>query len=95
LLESERAIGDHELGANRQLTPLQIEEQSPLRLRTLSRTRSVRPTSFFQPSDDDQQVLRGVFETGLDVNAVDPEVDVAFGREITCALARRSRWPLR
>jgi hypothetical protein len=47
LLESERAIGDHELGANRQLTPLQIEEQFALRLRTLSRTRSVRPTSFF------------------------------------------------
>src|SRR5262245_60001128 len=28
--------------------------------------------------NDDQQALRGVFETGLHMNAVDPEVDVAF-----------------
>jgi hypothetical protein len=33
-------------------------------------------------SDDDHQALRCVFQTGLHVNAVDPEVDVAFGREI-------------
>src|SRR5262249_27096743 len=39
-------------------------------------------------SDDDEQALRGVFETGLHVNAVDPEVDVAFGREIALAPAR-------
>src|SRR6266542_4453105 len=39
-------------------------------------------------SDDDQQALRGIFETGLHVNAVDPEVDVAFGREIALAPAR-------
>src|SRR5262249_42404978 len=32
--------------------------------------------------------LRGVFETGLHVNAVDPEGDVAFGREIALAPAR-------
>ena len=38
-------------------------------------------------SDDDQQALRGVFETGLHVNAVDPEVDIAFGREIALAPA--------
>jgi hypothetical protein len=25
------------------------------------------------------QALRGVFETGLHVNSVDPEVDLAFG----------------
>jgi hypothetical protein len=57
----------------------------------LSRTPSLRPTSSFPAlgcgSDDDQQALRGVFETGLDVNAVNPEEDVAFGREIALAPA--------
>jgi hypothetical protein len=38
--------------------------------------------------DDDQQALRGVFEPGLHMDAVDPEVDVAFGREIALAPAR-------
>src|SRR5262249_13633386 len=91
LPESERAIGDRELGANRQPTPLQIEEHSPPRLRTLAHT--VGEADKLLPalacgSDDDQQALRGVFETGLHVNAVDPEVDVAFGREIALAPAR-------
>src|SRR6266446_1995405 len=91
LPEPERAIGDRELGANRQPTPLQIEEQFPPRLRTLAHT--VGEADELLPalggsSDDDQQALRGVFETGLHVNAVDPEVDVAFGREIALAPAR-------
>ena len=37
-------------------------------------------------SDDDQQALRGVFEPGLHMDAVDPEVDVAFGREVALGL---------
>src|SRR5262252_1895767 len=91
LPESERAIGDRELGANRQPTPLQIEEQFPPRLRTLTHT--VGEADKLLPalgcgSDDDEQALRGVFQTGLHVNAVDPEVDVAFGREIALAPAR-------
>src|SRR5262249_34076627 len=91
LPESERAIGDRELRANRQPTPLQIEEQFSPRLRTLAHT--VGEADKLLPalgwgSDDDQQALRGVFETGLHVNAVDPEVDVAFGREIALAPAR-------
>src|SRR6266545_1911400 len=68
-----------------------IEEQFPPRLRTLAHT--VGEADKLLPalgcgSDDDQQALRGVFETGLHVNAVDPEVDVAFGREIALAPAR-------
>src|SRR5262249_26585209 len=90
LPESERAIGDRELGANRQPTPFQIEEQFPPRLRTFAHT--VGEADKLLPalgcgSDDDQQALRGVFETGLHVNAVDPEVDIAFGREIALAPA--------
>src|SRR5215468_3707229 len=90
LPESERAIGDRELGANRQPTPLQIEEQFPPRLRTLAHT--VGEADKLLPalgcgSNDDQQALRSVFQTGLHVNAVDPEVDVAFGREIAFAPA--------
>src|SRR2546430_17257952 len=68
-----------------------IEEQFPPRLRTLAHT--VGEADKLLPalgcgSDDDQQALRGVFETGLHVDAVDPEVDVAFGREIALAPAR-------
>src|SRR4029453_9091438 len=90
LPEPERAIGDRELGANRQPTPLQIEEQFSPRLRTLAHTVGEADkllAALGCGSDDDQQALRGVFETGLHVNAVDPEVDVAFGREITLAPA--------
>src|SRR5258706_6056937 len=71
LPEPERAIGDRELGANRQPTPLQIEEQFPPRLRTLAHT--VGEADELLPalgggSDDDQQALRAVFETGLHMN---------------------------
>ena len=61
--ESERAIGDRELGANRQPTPLQIEEQFPPRVRTFAYT--VAEADKLLPalgcgSDDDQQALRAV-----------------------------------
>src|SRR5215470_14453553 len=70
--------------------PRRIEEQFPPRLRTFVHT--VGEADKLLPalgcgSDDDQQALRGVFETGLHVNAVDPEVDIAFGREIALAPA--------
>ena len=90
LPESERAIGDREFGANRQPTPPQIEEQFPPRLRTLAHTVGEADkllAALGCGSDDNQQALRGVFETGLHMNAVDPEVDVAFGREIALAPA--------
>jgi hypothetical protein len=57
LPESERAIGDRDLGANRQPTPLHIEEQFPPKIAHF-RAPSVRPISSFLPlgcgSDDDQ-----------------------------------------
>src|SRR5215813_11068104 len=91
LPKAKRAIGDRQLRANRQPTPLQIEEQFPPRLRTFAYT--VAEADKLLPalgcgSDNDQQALRAVFETGLHVNAVGPEVDVAFGREIALAPAR-------
>jgi hypothetical protein len=84
LPESERTIGDRELGTNRQPTPLEIEEQFAPRLRTLAHP--VGEADKLLPalgcgSDDDQQALRGIFETGLHVNAVDPEVDVGRRRQ--------------
>src|SRR5215813_1797150 len=91
LPKAKRAIGDRQLRANRQPTPLQIEEQFPPRLRTFAYT--VAEADKLLPalgcgSDNDQQALRAVFETGLHMNAVGPEVDVAFGREIALAPAR-------
>jgi hypothetical protein len=38
-------------------------------------------------ANNDQQALRIVFQPGLNMNAVDPEIDVAFGREVALAPA--------
>src|SRR5262245_8611312 len=38
-------------------------------------------------ADDNQQALRIIFEPGLNMNTVDPEIDVAFGREVALAPA--------
>lgn len=38
--------------------------------------------------DDNQETLRLVLEPGLDMDAVDLEVDVAFGRQMALARAR-------
>src|SRR3954471_22085350 len=52
----------------------------------LSRAPSVKPSSSFfalrRRADDHQDALLGVFETGLQVNAVGPHIDVALGRQI-------------
>src|SRR3954464_11516593 len=59
---------------------------SPFQDCAFSRTPSVRPTSsllaFGCRPDDDEQALRIVFEPGLHVDAVGPEVDVALDRQI-------------
>ena len=91
LPEAERAIGDRQLGPHREPTPLQVEEQLPPRLRTLAH--AVDEADEFllalgRGPDDDQQALRGVLQPGLHVDAVDPEVDVALGREVALAPAR-------
>jgi transposase-like protein len=43
---------------------------------------------FRRCTNDDQQALRIVLEAGLHMDAVDPEVDIAFGREIALTPAR-------
>ena len=91
LPEAERAVGDREFGADRKPAPLQVEEQLPPGLRALAH--AVDEADEFllalgRGADDDQQALRGVLEPGLHVDAVDPEVDVALGREIALAPAR-------
>src|SRR6266540_419063 len=63
LPEPERTIGDRELGANREPTPLEIEEQFAPRVRTLAH--AVGEADKLLPalgcgSDDDQQALRGI-----------------------------------
>src|ERR1700704_1527747 len=44
--------------------------------------------AFGRGADDHQQALRGLLEPGLHMDAIDPEVNVAFGREITLAPTR-------
>src|SRR4029077_7985874 len=44
--------------------------------------------AFGRGADDHQQALRGLLEPGLHMDAVDPEVNVAVGREITLAPTR-------
>src|SRR6266536_1267852 len=91
LPEAERAVGDREFGSHREPTPLQVEEELPPGLRTLAHAVDEADKlrlAFGRGADDDQQALRGVFEPGLHVDAVDPEVDVALGGEITLAPAR-------
>src|SRR5262245_28367329 len=76
LPESGRAIGARDRGANRQPAPRQIEEQFPPRRPTLAHTFGEADKllpALWCGSYDDEQALPGVFETGLHVNAVDPE----------------------
>src|SRR5205807_4677211 len=95
LPKPERAIGDRELGANRQPTPLQIEEQFSPRLRTLAHT--VGEADELLPalgcgSDDDQQALRGVFETGLHRECRRPRSRCSvWPRDRACSSARALR----
>src|SRR5271169_2973930 len=50
----------------------------------LSRIPSASPTSSFLPSgaDDHEQTLRIIFEPGLDVDAIDPEVNIPLGGQV-------------
>jgi len=88
LPKPERAIATRELGANRQPTP--SDRGAVLAKIAHSRAHvgeATTPSALGCGSDDDQQALR-VSSRRLHVNAVDPEVDVAFGREI--ALVQRA-----
>src|SRR6266536_2615660 len=91
LPEAECAVGDRELGPHREPAPLHVEEEFPPGLPALARTVDEADQlllAFRRGADDDQQALRGILEPGLHMDAVDPAVDVAFGREIALAPAR-------
>src|SRR4030088_3536886 len=71
-----------------QAPPLEVEEELFPRLRALAHAVD-EPDKFLfafgRGADDHQQALRGLLEPGLHMDAVDPEVKVAFGREIALA----------
>src|SRR3981189_3495293 len=71
--------------------PFEVEEELFPRLRALAHAVD-EPDKFLfafgRGADDHQQALRGFLEPGLHMDAVDPEVNVAFGREIALAPTR-------
>ena len=91
LPEAERAVGDREFGAHRKPAPFEVEEQLFPGLRALAHAVD-EPDEFLfalgRGADDHQQALRVLLEPSLHMDAVDPEVNVAFGREIALAPAR-------
>src|SRR6195256_558795 len=91
LPEAEGTVGDRELGSHRKPPPLEVEEELFPRLRALADAVD-EPDKFLfafgRGADDHQQALRGFLEPGLHMDAVDPEVNVAFGREIALAPTR-------
>ena len=91
LPEAERTVGDRKLGRHRKSAPLQVEKQLPPGLGALAHAVDEADEFLFAlrgGTDDDQQALRIVLQTGLHVDAISPEVDVAFGREIALAPAQ-------
>src|ERR1700737_243312 len=71
--------------------PFEIEEELFPGLRALAHAVD-EPDKFLfafgRGADDHHQTLCGLLEPGLHMGAVDPEVNVAFGREIALAPAR-------
>ena len=85
LPEAERAVGDGELRPDRKSASLEIEQEFLPRLRALAH--AVGQADQFllalrRRADDHEQALRIILKPGLDVDAVDPEVDVAFGGQV-------------
>ena len=83
--EAKRAIGDGELRSYCQTAPLEIEQQFLPGQRALAD--AVGKTdefllAFGGGADDHEQTLRVIFEPGLDVDAIDPEVNVSLARQI-------------
>src|SRR4029077_18096409 len=85
------AVGARELGSHRKPPPFEVEEELFPRLRALAHAVDESDKFLFafgRGADDHQQALRGLLEPGLHMDAVDPEVNVAVGREITLAPTR-------
>ena len=90
LPEAERAIGDRDLGRNRQTPALQIEQQGAPVVSALARAVGEAEQLLLalrRGADDDQDALRLVLQTRLQVDAVGPDVDVALGRQVALAPA--------
>src|ERR1700719_3037921 len=91
LPEAEGAVGDRELGSHRKPPPFEVEEELFPRLRALAHAVDESDKFLFasgRGADDHQQTLCGLLEPGLHMDAVHPEVNVAFGREIALAPTR-------
>ena len=85
LPEAERAVGDREFGPDGQPAPPEVEQQLPPGLHALAHAIGQADElllAFRRRADDHEKALGVRFEAGLHVDAVDPEIDVAFGREI-------------
>ena len=88
LPEAERAIGDGDLGRHRQTPALEIEQQGAPVVSALARAVDKAEQLLLalrRGADDDQDALRLVLQTRLQVDAVGPDVDVAFGRRVALA----------
>src|SRR5271170_6138497 len=83
LPEAQRPVGDGELRPCCQTAPLEIEQQLLPGLRALADAVG-KPDEFLLAfgggADDHEQTLRVIFEPGLDVDAIGPEVDISLGR---------------
>ena len=85
LPEAECAVGDGKLGPDGQPAPPEVEQQLPPGLHALAHAIGQADELLLalrRRADDDQKALGVRFEAGLHVDAVNPEVDVTFGREI-------------
>jgi hypothetical protein len=83
LPEAERAIGDRDLGRHRQTPALEIEQQGAPVASALARAVDKAEQLLLalrRGADDDQDALRLVLQTRLQVDAVGPDVDVALGK---------------
>ena len=88
LPEAERAIGDGDLGRRRQTPALEIEQQGAPVVSALARAVDQAEQLLLalrRGADDDQDALRLVLQTRLQVDAVGPDVDVALGRQVALA----------
>jgi hypothetical protein len=83
--EAKRAIGDGKLRSDCQTAPLEIEQQFLPGLRALADAVGKADKfllAFGGGADDHEQALRIIFEPGLHVDAIDPEVNISLARQI-------------
>jgi hypothetical protein len=84
LPEAERAIADRVWA---QLTARAVSNRAEARAR-IGRSRAGHrrarpaPSCLWRGANDHQQALRLVFQARLDIDAIDPEVDIMLGREV-------------